>query len=86
MTTYKITNNIHSVGTPCFWHTLINGKVTRLEGEVLEPPKCKEWPYRMEGKCIATGKRYTELVYHDDLTVAKYAIPFNDEGQFIGTD
>ena len=77
---------IHSVGTRCFWFTLINGKVTRLEGEVLDSPKNREWPYKMKGKCMATGKEYIELVYHGDLTIAKYAIPFNEKGQFIGTD
>ena len=77
---------IHSVGTCCFWYTIINGKITRLEGVVLESPKNKEWPYRMKGKCLITRKKYIELVYHDDLQIANYAIPFNSKGRFIGTD
>lgn len=59
----------YSVGTRCFWYTLIKGKVTKLEGEVLETPKNKLWTYKMKGKCIATGKSYVELVYHNDLTI-----------------
>lgn len=58
-------------GTPCSWHTLINGETTRFTGLVKRVPEDKKLPFEVEGIDI-NGIKHKDTVYLNDPSFEVY--------------